>query len=125
MPFSDPHTWEIAKVFMIGAPFTVRPDNQEREWDMQRIVEKVIAGFITAMIVGFGAWFMFIQDMKLEQKLIRQELTSSIVANDIAHQTIIDDHNKTMIGISEDLTEIKAEIRAFRNDLYIPHNGVR
>ena len=106
-------------------PFTVRPNNQEsRGWDMQRILEKVIAGAVTAAVIGFGAWFMFINDMRTEQKLIRQELSSSIIANEIAHKAIIDDHNKTMTGISEDLTEIKFELRAFREDLYVPNNGL-
>ena len=137
MPWNDPHTWEVAKMFIIGAPFTVRPDNEEpRVWDMQRIFEKIIAGTITALIIGFGAWFMFVQDMKATQKLIQVELRNSIQTNEIAHKSIVDEnkrahaaiineHTAEMGHIATDLSEIKSELRAFRNDFYIPNNGGR
>ena len=120
----------MCKVVTSGAPFTIRSEEKQGAIDMQRILEKAIAGIVTALIIGFGSWFMFINDMKNtqqdiqhEQEIVSLQLAESIRANEKDHQAIIKTHGAAMDSISEDLGEIKQTLEVFREDFYIPNNG--
>ena len=123
MPWSDPHTWEMARIFAVGAPFAVRQDGEPSKMDTQKIKEMFIRAAITTIVAALVGWFLFIQEMMTEQKLMRQEIENSNKMNEIAHQSIIEGHSHEMSAIEESLREINHELRAMRSDFYIPRNG--
>ena len=123
MHWSDPHAWEMAKIFAVGAPFAVRPDGEPSKMDVQKIKEMFIRAVVTTVVAALVGWFLFVQDMMIEQKLLRQEIRNSNEANEIAHQSIIEGHAHEMNSIEESLREINHELRSMRRDFYIPRNG--
>lgn len=123
MPWSDPTNWITTKFMLAGAPFAVRDGQEPIKMDAQRIWEKVITGAITAIVIGIGSWFLFVNDMRTEQRIMSIELRNIEKANQTAHSSIVVGHEKAMSGISDDLKEIKHELRAFRDDSYILKNG--
>lgn len=122
---------------MCKVPFSTTDESGKMSGiDTTRILEKVIVGAITATVIGFGSWFMFVEDMRSDQKIIKKEMSTHIQVTDKRHiefvqqnkndhQSIINDNKVMYQHVMDEMKEITHELRGMRKDLYIPANGHR
>ena len=120
---------------MCKAPF-VKTDcsGKSSGIDTTRILEKIIAGALTAAVIGFGSWFMFVNKMQMNQEIIKKEVSMHIEAtdkrhiefvrhNNEAHQSIIDDQKIMFQHLMDEMKEVTHELRSMRQDFYVPFRG--
>ena len=119
---------------MCKAPFSLTNRLGITELDLTKITEKVIAGGMTALIIGLGSWFMFVADMKKQQEIIQigigkhieiadRRYIEFVAQNNKDHQTILDDNKVMYSHVMDQMQNITHELRAIRNDFYRPLNG--